>query len=290
MGKKNSANNTLQSQLDQTPLSQSDHNVKRAKYYAAAEELVNATLNSVAEEPLNETSSNPNAEELQTQTESTSRLHVNIPSDILSNLRFTTAYANLQRQIAIQMNTLKDLRSESKRLMAAYEHDIHRVYKNKRRRRGNFEPTGFIKKSLLPNNLADLLGVAHGTTLSTPEITKRFYDVLKERQLYDEKDHRIFRPDAQTRQVFGLSDNVLTSTSHKDKNGFNFMTLQRHLSQCLKQVNDVEQSQSQSQSQSQTQTPSQTQSQSQTSVLATEQTQTTPSRNKRNAKNANSSA
>jgi chromatin remodeling complex protein RSC6 len=61
------------------------------------------------------------------------------------------------------------------------------------------------------------------------------HSVLKERKLCDEKDHRIFRPDTQMRKVFGLSDSVMTSTSHKDTNGFNFMTLQKHISRCLKQ-------------------------------------------------------
>ena len=168
------------------------------------------------------------------------RLNGSFPEDLLSQFRFTSSFEEFQRKLDFQLNELKSLRAESRRLLSAYEYDLQRVQKSKRRRRANVEPSGFIKKTLLPSNLAVLLGVEHGTPLSTPEITKRFYAVIEERKLYDEKDHRIFRPDAQTRQVFGLPDSVLTSTSHKDKNGFNFMTLQKHLSQCLKQVNNSE--------------------------------------------------
>jgi chromatin remodeling complex protein RSC6 len=217
-------------------------------------------------------------QETTTTTESqpvTTRLHVNLPEELVSQLRFTPALNELQHRIETQLNELKALRAESRRLLSTYEHDLQRVQKSKRRRRANFEPTGFIKKSLLPNNLADLLGVAHGTTLSTPEITKRFYAVLEERKLYDEKDHRIFRPDTQTRQVFGLSDDVLTSTSHKDKNGFNFMTLQKHLSQCLRQVNGSEQ----------TQTTQPTQTTEPAQVVVTE-----TSRHKKSHKTASSTA
>jgi chromatin remodeling complex protein RSC6 len=181
-------------------------------------------------------------ETLAEQTETTSsqsRLNGSFSEELVSQLRFMNSYNDLQKRIEEQFNYLKTLRTEVRKLVSAYEHDMQRVQKSKRRRRANFEPTGFIKKSLLPNDLADLVGVAHGTEMSTPELTKRFYAVLKERNLCDEKDHRIFRPDTQMRRVFNLPDSVMTSTSHKDLNGFNFMTLQKHISTCLKQHNNL---------------------------------------------------
>ena len=199
----------------------------------------NSSRKNVNPTPLVQSEPNVQSEQLNKNNKlNQPRFYEHMSEDVVSQLRFIKSFDEFQHKLDSQLNELKILRTESKRLLLSYEQDLQKVQKSKRKRRTNFEPTGFIKKSLLPNDLADLLNVEHGTLLSTPEITKRFYAVLDERKLYDEKDHRIFRPDLQTRKVFGLSPDVLLSDSYKDKNGFNFMTLQKHLSQCLKQVNN----------------------------------------------------
>ena len=167
-----------------------------------------------------------------------SRFYGTLSTDLTSQLQFYSAFDDLQRRFTESLSELKALRYETRRLQNAYEHDLQRVQKSKRKRAGNVEPTGFVKESLLPNDLADLIGVAHGTKLSTPELTKRFYRVLNERNLYHSKDHRIFLPDAQMRSVFELSEDVNKSSSHNDENGFNFTTLQKHIARCLRRVNN----------------------------------------------------
>ena len=163
-----------------------------------------------------------------------------LPEDVRSQLRYERTLELFEKQITSLQDGLRNLRNEYKKLWGSYEYDINKVRKSRKRRNGPAEPTGFIKKTVLPDELADLVGVARGSEMATPELTKRFYKVLETRGLFYTQDRRIFRADEEMLRVFQLDNSVNSSTNFKDTDGFNFMTLQKHISNCLKRYAHVQ--------------------------------------------------
>ncbi|AYV84437.1 MAG: hypothetical protein Hyperionvirus25_23 [Hyperionvirus sp.] len=146
-----------------------------------------------------------------------------------TELKFKTALTELRNEITNQTKVLKDLKTGIKKLEASYQYDMNKAMKAKRKRNGPVKATGFVKELSLPKDLAELIDVPEGTKISMPTYTKKFYEMLKANNLFYEQDGRVLRANDQIKRVFKLPDSVNESTDYKDKNGFNFYTLQKHI-------------------------------------------------------------
>ena len=161
-----------------------------------------------------------------------------IPEELERELKFKTALTELRTELATQTKMLKDLKTGIKKLETSYQHDINKAVKVKRRKNGLNKPTGFVKELDLPKELADLIGVAEGTKISMPAYTKQFYAMLKSKNLLYADDGRVLRANEEIRKVFNLPESVNDSIDHKDKKGFNFYTLQKHIATVTKNLKD----------------------------------------------------
>jgi hypothetical protein len=156
--------------------------------------------------------------------------------DIKDNLKFNKEYTELHDKIENITNVLKSLRTEVRGLRTSYMSDINLALKQKRVRITKSGQTGFVKPRRLSDELCSLIDVPKGTEMSIPDYTKRFYDVLRARNLFYENDKRVFRADAQLLKLFELPASVNESVDFQDKNGFNFSTLQTTLSKTIKRL------------------------------------------------------
>jgi len=59
------------------------------------------------------------------------------------------------------------------------------------------------------------------------------WDQLKQRELFYEKDKRVFRTNKEVSELFGVNKSVNNSTDHRDKEGFNFCNLQSYIKNAL---------------------------------------------------------
>lgn len=163
----------------------------------------------------------------------------NIPENIKKLLKFEESVATLKQKIKTEIISLKQIKSELKKIENNYQQDLLKVWKSKKKRINNGEKTGFIKNKKLPKKLADLIGVPEGTEMSMPEYTRKFYEnVLVKKGLLYEGDKRILRADKELMEILNLPASVNNSINHKDKNGFNFSTLQRYLSKIMNEENN----------------------------------------------------
>jgi chromatin remodeling complex protein RSC6 len=105
---------------------------------------------------------------------------------------------------------------------------MKKVEKMKKKRSGNRKPTGFENPHNIPNKFADFLNVEHGCKMTGPEITKKMWEVLKEKGLISDKDGRVFKVTTEVMNVFKLSKEALKVTK-MDKNGFNMFNLQKYI-------------------------------------------------------------
>lgn len=164
-----------------------------------------------------------------------------MPDDLKKVLKFNETLTDLKKKIGTEIDTLKQLKGELRKMEQNYQQDLMKVWKSKKKRANSGDKTGFIKNKRLPKKLADLIGVAEGTEMSMPTYTSKFYEqVLNKKGLLYEKDKRVFRANKELMEILGLPESVNNSTDYRDKNGFNFSTLQKYFSKIMKEEGDNE--------------------------------------------------
>jgi chromatin remodeling complex protein RSC6 len=158
-----------------------------------------------------------------------------VTAELESELTFLAALTEMKDEVERANKMNKELRNKLNKLEATYRHDLTRALKSRKQKKDN-KPTGFVKKSVIPADLLKLVNEKPGVEMSMPEYTRKLYAEIKKRNLFYEDDRRVFRADDQFKKIFGLKDSVNESTNYKDKNGFNFSTLQYHISQVTKKA------------------------------------------------------
>ena len=148
-------------------------------------------------------------------------------------LKFASQRSLFMKEINELSSKLKNLKSTMKKCEAAYKHDVKKVSKSKRKRKGNTKPTGFIKTTAVPSKLAKFLDIEEGAELSGPEVTSLVWKALEAKGLQYKDDRRVFRTNKEVSDVFGVNKSVNKSTTHNDKEGFNFCNIQKYISTAL---------------------------------------------------------
>jgi hypothetical protein len=64
---------------------------------------------------------------------------------------------------------------------------------------------------LISNELADFLGIKHGTLISRTDITKEIFSYIRTHNLQDKQFSRIINPDKKLKQLLNISDSVQLS-------------------------------------------------------------------------------
>jgi hypothetical protein len=153
----------------------------------------------------------------------------------LEQLFFLSKLDKFEDDINNCNNFIKKLKASAKELRQVYNQDIIKIKKMKKSRE-NSDITGFNKKIVLPNKLANLIKVPNGSIMTMPEYTKKVFSELKERNLYYKDDNRIFRADKEFIEIFELKDSVNKSITFPDPEGFNIRTIQKCISNAYKKL------------------------------------------------------
>ena len=121
----------------------------------------------------------------------------------------TLAFGEFMTQLTalrtLQAKVLTDFRSLQKRtereLKAAQKANTKR-----KRKPGNRAPSGFVKPTLISDQLADFLGKAHGSELARTEVTREINQYIRANSLQDKDNGRIIKPDAKLKALLGVKD------------------------------------------------------------------------------------
>jgi chromatin remodeling complex protein RSC6 len=138
--------------------------------------------------------------------------------DLLSNVmnEFST---NLQALTSM----LANLRTEFKNLSKVVNRELKQASKSSRRKRGgggNKQPSGFVKPTLITEELATFLGREKGTEMARTEVTKEINQYIRANNLQDSKNGRHINPDAKLKKLLSY-DGAETLT---------YFNLQKYLS------------------------------------------------------------
>ena len=115
------------------------------------------------------------------------------------------------------------IRQDFKHLSKVVEREMKAAQKasaKKRRSSGNRQPSGFIKPTLITDELANFLGKASGTEMARTEVSKEINQYIRENKLQDENNGRIIKPDAKLKKLLKL----------KDSDELTYFNLQRFMS------------------------------------------------------------
>lgn len=126
------------------------------------------------------------------------------------------------------MSEIKAIKSELKIICKTYNNQQKPIFidPNKYISKRN----GFLKPKKIPDKLSEYLKLTNDVEMTRNEVIKMIYNKIKVDGLLYSKDKRIFRPNEELIELFNLDkDVVMNVTDPKDKNGFTFFTLQKHI-------------------------------------------------------------
>jgi chromatin remodeling complex protein RSC6 len=126
-------------------------------------------------------------------------------TDLLLTETFSEFMAKLQT-LASQMNLLKsEFRILEKK--AVRELKIAQKLQAKRKRKGvNRQPSGFVKPTLISDELATFLKKPSGTEMARTEVTREINGYIRANSLQDKQNGRKINPDSQLAKLLKIGD------------------------------------------------------------------------------------
>ena len=119
---------------------------------------------------------------------------VEVDEVMLISKDFTNFLEKLQ-----QVNTLlSSLKTEFRALEKKTTREFKVVQKQnakRKRKQGNRSPSGFVKPTLISNELADFLKKSHGSEMARTEVTREINAYIRENKLQDKDNGRIINAD-----------------------------------------------------------------------------------------------
>ena len=116
---------------------------------------------------------------------------------------FSEFMSKLQ-SLASQINALKgEFRTLEKKSVRELK-TAQKAQQKRRRKNTNRSPSGFVKPTLITNELADFLKKPHGTEMARTEVTKEINSYIREHQLQDKTNGRKIIPDAQLTKLLKI--------------------------------------------------------------------------------------
>lgn len=131
---------------------------------------------------------------------------VQVDSAEVINVKLAEFSAKLMQ--LMQLHTT--LKQDFKTLSRSVEREIKAAQKasaKKRRSSGNRQPSGFIKPTLITDELATFLGRASGTEMARTEVSKEINQYIRSKKLQDVNNGRIIRPDPALKKLLRVGDN-----------------------------------------------------------------------------------
>jgi chromatin remodeling complex protein RSC6 len=124
---------------------------------------------------------------------------------VLEN-RFNALGAKVS-QLYMEVGSIKKEHSEVGKLLAKEMKISRKLAEAKMKRAGNREPAGFIKPTLVSDELAKFLGAPSGTEMARTSVTKQITKYVKSNDLQDPQNGRTILPDAALAKLLKISKN-----------------------------------------------------------------------------------
>jgi chromatin remodeling complex protein RSC6 len=146
---------------------------------------------------------------------------VSPPSDSSSAL--LSLYSDYSSKLQAAHATWNTLRSEFRQLERQTVRELKNAQKasqKKKRKTGNRAPSGFVKPTLISNELAGFLGKPEGSEMARTEVTREINKYIRTNNLQDKENGRKINPDKKLTSLLKL----------KKGDELTYFNLQRYMS------------------------------------------------------------
>jgi len=146
----------------------------------------------------------------------------NIVVDTSSN-ELSSSFTEFSSRLTQMSSQFSAIRTEFRNLEKRWNRELRAAQKasaKKKRKTGNRQPSGFVKPTLISNELASFLGREHGSEMARTEVTREINKYIRAHQLQDKENGRKINPDSSLRTLLKVpTDEQLT-----------YFNLQRYMS------------------------------------------------------------
>jgi upstream activation factor subunit UAF30 len=129
------------------------------------------------------------------------------PEEIVQN-ELSEQFAEFSGRLTTLRTQISSLLSEFRTLQKRAERELKAVQKaNQRRKRktGNRQPSGFVKPTLISDQLASFLGKPKGSELARTEVTREINAYIRANKLQDPTNGRKINPDTKLKSLLSLT-------------------------------------------------------------------------------------
>lgn len=149
---------------------------------------------------------------------------------VQDTVELSSDFNQLLSRVQQVSSLLSSLRTELRQLERRATRELrtaHRQNAKRRRKSGNRAPSGFVKPTLISNELATFLGRDKGTEMARTEVTKEINAYIRKNNLQDKSNGRQINADAKLSSLLNLKKGeVLT-----------YFNLQKYMSPHFAKVN-----------------------------------------------------
>ena len=114
---------------------------------------------------------------------------------------FSGRLTSLRTQISALLTEFRALQKRAERELKASQ----KASQKRKRKTGNRQPSGFVKPTLISDQLATFLGKAKGSELARTEVTREINAYIRANQLQDPTNGRKINPDSKLKSLLNLT-------------------------------------------------------------------------------------
>jgi chromatin remodeling complex protein RSC6 len=121
----------------------------------------------------------------------------------------SSLFAGSHSKLQTLVSALASLRSELRGIERQVERELRvarKASEKKRRKNINRQPSGFVKPTLISNELATFLGKSSGSEMARTEVTREINAYIRDNKLQDKDNGRRILPDAKLKKLLKLKD------------------------------------------------------------------------------------
>lgn len=144
-------------------------------------------------------------------------------NDVVDTESSVSSFSDLLKRLSDVTTLLASVKQEARALEKRMTRELKAAQKasaKKKAGRGNRSPSGFVKPTLITDELASFLGKESGTQMARTEVTREINRYIRENNLQDPKNGRKINPDAKLSKLLNISK----------KDELTYFNLQRYMS------------------------------------------------------------
>jgi chromatin remodeling complex protein RSC6 len=145
-----------------------------------------------------------------------------------TNSSLSDLFARVNKAQQELVSLMSHLKSETKNLEKHVSREMKVLDKMNARKKKNQKghiKSGFVKPTKISNELADFLGVPHGTEIARTDVTKQITQYVRTHKLQDKANGRRIIADAALKKLLNYDEKKVTN----EKDQLSYFNLQRYL-------------------------------------------------------------